>query len=232
MNSRISLKSVPSSISTPSSPAKRSPSVQASRSERSIGASRETSVADICCEARTWSGVSSQAADLLIGGLALQHLSEDRLGAREPNELRILVERDADGARLLGERLEDRLADPPDGVGNELHALVGIELPDRLEQSFVADRDELGEIEPVSLVLLHVGDDEPEVRGHQPLGGFLVALLRPARETSLFGGVGYEGELLDVVEVLVESGGRGGTKEPFGPAFGSTLHNASHPVCE
>ena len=106
---------------------------------------------------------------------------EDRLGAGEPNQLRVLIERDSDAARLLGERLEDRLPDPPHGVRDELHALVRIELSDRLEQPFVADGDELAEVEPVALVLLHVGDDESEVRGHEPLGGCLVSLLRAPR---------------------------------------------------
>src|SRR5437763_113744 len=45
----------------PSTPANRSPRVEASRSDRSMGASRETSVADICLAARTVSGVSSSS---------------------------------------------------------------------------------------------------------------------------------------------------------------------------
>ena len=68
-----------------------------------------------------------------------------------------------------------------------------------LEEAFVADGDELAQIESVALVLLHVRDDEAEIGGHQPLCGFFVALLRPAREPSLFFGVGYEGELLYVL---------------------------------
>ena len=53
---------------------------------------------------------------------------------------------------------------------------IGIELPDRLEQSLVADGHQLGEVEAVSLEPLHVGDDEPEVGGDQPLRGFGIAL--------------------------------------------------------
>ena len=104
----------------------------------------------------------------------------------------------------LGQRLQDGLTNPPDRVRDEFHALIGIELANRLEESFVADRDELTEIEPVPLVLLHIGDHEPEVRGHEPLGGGFVTFLREAGESPLFGRIGDQWELLDVVEVLVE----------------------------
>ena len=53
---------------------------------------------------------------------------------------------------------------------------------DGLEESFVADGDELAEIEAVALILLHVRDDETEVGGYEPLGGHFIALLREARE--------------------------------------------------
>ena len=163
----------------------------------------------------------------MIGGIALEHLRQHRLGAREPDELRVLIERDSHRAGLLGERLEDRLAHPPHGVRDELHALVGIELADGLEQSFVADRHELREIEPVSLVLLHVRDDEPEIRRDEPLGGGLVSLLREPGETSFLGRVGDQRELLDVLEVLVERRGRRGAEETLGSRLSRMLH--THP---
>jgi hypothetical protein len=142
----------------------------------------------------------------MVSRIALEYLGQDRLGAGETDQLRILVERDAHGARLLGERLQDCLTNPPDRVRDELHALVRIELANGLEQSFVADRDELTQVEPVALVLLHVGDHEPEVRGHQALGGGFVSFLRQPGESSLFGRVGDQRQLLDVVQVLIESG--------------------------
>ena len=70
------------------------------------------------------------------------------------NRRQVLVSVSATG--LTAERLEDRLAHPPHRIGDELHTLIGIELPDRLQQPFVPDGDELGEIEAVPLVLLHV----------------------------------------------------------------------------
>src|SRR3712207_9302447 len=45
-----------------------------------------------------------------------------------------IFEGDAHGAPLAGERGEDRLADPPDGVADELHPLVGVELPRRRQE--------------------------------------------------------------------------------------------------
>ena len=84
---------------------------------------------------------------------------------------------------------------------------------------FRNDQVTLGEIEAMSLILRHVRDDEPEVRGHQSLSGGLVALLRQSCQTALFGGVGDQGQLLDIVEVLVESSRWGGTKEPLGAGF-------------
>ncbi len=95
---------------------------------------------------------------------------------------------------------------PPHGVRNEFDPLIRVELLDRFQEAFVADRHELAQVETVALVLLHVGDDEPEVRRDQPLGGLLVTFLRPTRQPALFFGVADEGELLDVLEVLIERG--------------------------
>ena len=76
----------------------------------------------------------------------------------------------------------------------------------------------------MALVLLYVRDDEPEIRGDQPLGGLLVTLLRAARETALFFGVGDQRKLLYVLQVLVECGGGGGTEVALGPALARCLH--------
>ena len=79
----------------------------------------------------------------MFRGIALEDLGEHRLGPGEPDELRVLIEWDTHRACLLGQRLENRLAHPPHGVRDEFYALVGIELSNRLEQSLVADGDEL-----------------------------------------------------------------------------------------
>ena len=55
------------------------------------------------------------------------------------------VHRDADGARLVGDRAGDGLADPPRGVRRELEALGVVELLDRTHQAEVALLDEVEE---------------------------------------------------------------------------------------
>ncbi len=129
----------------------------------------------------------------MIRGVALEHLRQHRLGAGELDQLRVLVERNADAARLLGQRLEHGLSDPPHGVRDEFDPLIRIELLHGFQEAFVSDGDELAQVEPMSLVLLHVGDDETEIGRHQPLGGFFVTLLRPTRQAAFFFRVVYEG---------------------------------------
>src|SRR5205814_2208085 len=46
-------------------------------------------------------GFVEELADFVFSWITLQHLAENGLGAGEANELRILVERDAHGPRLL-----------------------------------------------------------------------------------------------------------------------------------
>ena len=144
----------------------------------------------------------------MICRVSLKYLGEYGFRAGEPDELRILVEGDPYRSRLLSERLEDRLAHPPDGVRDELDALIWIELANGFEETFVADRDELGEIEPVSLILLHVRDDESKIRRDQPLRRGLVSLLRESGEASFLGRIRDQREFLYVLEILVERGGR------------------------
>jgi hypothetical protein len=86
--------------------------------------------------------------------------------------------------------------------------VIRIELLDRLEQSLVADSDELGEVESVSLVLLDVGDDEPEVGGDQPFRSRFIPGDGSARQTLFFVGVGDHREFLNVEQILVEGAGR------------------------
>ena len=221
-----------SSISVPSTPANRSPRVEASRSDRSIGASRrDFGRRHLLRGADDFRRLLEQAADFVFGGIALQHLGENRLGAGETNELRILIERDAHGARLLGECLEHRLSHPPHGVRDELDALIRIEFPDGLEQAFVADGDELTQVESVALIFLDVGDDESEVGGHQSFRRFFVPLLRAAGEASLFFGVVDQRELLDVLQVLIERGGRRRSEVSLRRSgLGHLLHTRSFPM--
>ena len=171
--------------------------------------------------------VVERGGHLAVGRLAAHFLGQEALRAGHLDQGRILVERDAHAAGLLGERLEDRLADPPDRVRDELDAVVRVELADRLEQSLVADGHQLGQVEPVPLVLLHVGDHEPEIGSDQALRGLFVAGLCQPRQSLLLRGVGDHRELLDVVEVLVEGPCRDGAKQ--GLCLGGTTVSHGDP---
>ncbi|MBF8305971.1 MAG: hypothetical protein HW398_1159 [Acidobacteria bacterium] len=162
--------------------------------------------------------------DFVVGGLASQLLGQIRLRPAHPDELGVLVQGNAHAAGLLRERLEHGLAHPPHGVGDEFHALVRIEFLDGLEQALVTDRHQLRQIEAVSLILLHVGDHEPQVRRDEALGGLLVAALHPPGEPPLFGGILDQREFLDVLQVLIEGAGRGGFEKRLGFSSRRTGH--------
>lgn len=84
----------------------------------------------------------------------------------------------------------------------------------------------------MTLILLHIRDDEAQVRRHQTFRRGLIAFLGQTGQSTLFRGVSDERQLLDVVQVLVEGRGRSGTEEAFGTSFrspggGSCLHTPS-----
>ena len=113
-------------------------------------------------------------ADLVLGHL---HAHRQLLGRRLPAHLlqhlpRNAVElvdgldhvyRDADGARLVGDRAGDGLADPPGCVGAELVAAAVFELVHRLHQADVAFLDEVQELQATVGVLLGDRDDQAQV---------------------------------------------------------------------
>ena len=126
------------------------------------------------------------------------------VGPSQPGQIRILVQGDANRTGLIGECLENGLADPPNGVRNELDAFVWIELFHRLEKPLIADTYELGESQSSSLILLHVRDNEAEIRRNETFGGFFVADTRSTGELALFLGVLYARVLLYVLQVLIK----------------------------
>src|SRR5678816_689869 len=110
-------------------------------------------------------------------------------------------------------------------IRDRLHSLLWIELSHGLQKSLVSDSDELGEVEAMTLILLDVRDDEPEVRGDQSLCSLFISCLCATRQPTLFFCVSYQREFLDVLEVLIECGGRGRTEKAFRPALGRSLHS-------
>jgi len=73
---------------------------------------------------------------------------------------------------------QDGLADPPDRIGDELHALVGIELPGSGEQPEISFSDEVAEPKPAILIFLGHRDDEAEVAADELVEGEDVEFLR------------------------------------------------------
>src|SRR5439155_1526883 len=105
--------------------------------------------------------------------------------------------------RLLGERLEDRLTDPPHGIGDELDPLGLVELVGRPDQPEVALVDQIREGDALVLVFLGDGDDEPEVGADQLVQRLLVLRLDALGQRDLFLARNQR-ILADLAEVLIQ----------------------------
>ena len=68
----------------------------------------------------------------------------------------------------------------------------------------ISETPDASQPQPASLVLLHIADDEPQVRRDQALSRLLVAGTSPVRQRALLGRILDQGILLNVVQVLVE----------------------------
>ena len=116
-----------------------------------------------------------------------------------------LVQRQAHDARLLGQRLKDRLANPPHGVGDELEAAGFVELLGGLDQSEVALVDQVREAQSLILVLFGHGHHEAQVGFGELFERFLVSFLDSLGEFHL---LLDRDELLlaDFLQVFVQRG--------------------------
>src|SRR4051794_16381397 len=138
--------------------------------------------------------------DLVGGGLAPQLRDQLALGAADLVELLDDVDGDADGARLVGQRAGDGLADPPRRVGGELEALAVVEL---LRGAHEAERpllDEVEEGQALVAVVLGDRDDQAQVGLDHLLLGVEVAALDAPRQVDLL----LRGEQADLADVLEE----------------------------
>ena len=84
--------------------------------------------------------------------------------------------------------------------------MVWIEFSHGFEQPFVADGNQLAQIEAVPLVLFHIRDHEPQIGGDEALGGLFITLLCQTRQSPFLCGIGDQGQLLNILEILVERG--------------------------
>ena len=116
-----------------------------------------------------------------------------------------LVERQTHDARLLGQSLENRLTNPPHGIGDELETARFVELLGGLDQPEVAFVNQVGEAESLILVLLGDRHDETQVRLGELFERLLVSFLDSLGEFYLL--LNRDKLLLaDLLEVLVQRG--------------------------
>ena len=154
-----------------------------------IGVSRLIGSLAILRTLRTFSsGMSSFSASSSGVGSRPISCSIWRRGADDLVDRLDHVHRDADGARLVGDRAGDRLADPPGGVGRELVAAPVLELVDRLHQADVALLDQVQELQAAVGVFLGDGDHQAQVRlDHLLLGlpGLALAFLHGLHDAAV-----------------------------------------------
>src|SRR5213079_2802793 len=88
-------------------------------------------------------GAVHPLGDLFDGRLAAELLQERGRALADPVQRAGPVQRHPHDARLLGPRLENRLPDPPDRIGDELDALGLVELVGGADQAKVALVDQV-----------------------------------------------------------------------------------------
>ena len=110
------------------------------------------------------------------------------------------VDRDADGAGLVGNRAADGLADPPGGVSAELIAARRVELGHGPQQPQVALLDQVQERAAAPQVTLGHADHQAQVRADEHLAGILGALLHQAQ---------FPLQSFFLLQVAGKAGGRG-----------------------
>src|SRR5690606_21946478 len=98
------------------------------------------------------------------------------------------VEGKADNARLLGECLENRLSNPPHGVGYELETPGFVKALGGLDQTEVSFIDKITERKTLILVLFRDGDNKAKVGFCQLLQRDLISLLYPFCQLDFFVG--------------------------------------------
>jgi hypothetical protein len=113
------------------------------------------------------------------------------------------VQRQAHDAGLLRERLQNRLSDPPNGVGDELESARLVESLRTLDESEVPFVDQISKGQALMLVLLGDADDKTEIGLGQLLECLLIPLLDSTGKVNFFLR-SYKVDLPYLLEVLVE----------------------------
>jgi DNA gyrase subunit B len=107
----------------------------------------------------------------------LEFLLEFRDFFLQPVESTELVGRKSDDARVFGYGLEDGLADPPYGVGDEFEAAGFVEAFCGLDEAYITLVDEVGETKSLVLILLGDGNHKSQIGFSQAVESSLVASL-------------------------------------------------------
>src|SRR5439155_7056933 len=141
--------------------------------------------------------------DLGIAWLATELLQQTARSFADAMKSAGAVQGDTDDSRLLGQRLKDGLANPPNRVRNELDPLRLVELVRSANEAEVALVDQIGERDALILIFFRDRDDESEIGSYQGIEGFLVILSDKLRELDFFLTTD-EGKDADVPEVLIE----------------------------
>jgi hypothetical protein len=137
----------------------------------------------------TWRAATPRVVSTSSVGISSISASSSALGSRSyscsnsENALLILLREptllsgQAHDARLFGQGLQDRLANPPHGVGDEFEAAGFVEALGGFDQAQVAFVDEVAERKALILVLFGYRNDESEVGFCQFFQGGLIALV-------------------------------------------------------
>ena len=104
-------------------------------------------------------------------------LLEARLCLAGPVEQAGLVQRNPYHVGLLGDGLENRLADPPHGIGDELEAAGLVKLLRCLDEADVALVDQVRQTQALVLVLLGYRHNKAQVGIDKLVKGLLVTLV-------------------------------------------------------
>src|SRR4051812_42972444 len=129
-----------------------------------------------------------RSRDFFLGWLPLQNLLETMPSLLHPVDRFPDVNRQPDGAALIGDRPGDSLANPPSCIGAELESTGVIELVGRLHQADIPFLNQIKEGKTTSDVFLRDRDDEPEIRlDEMSASGIAVDLVIDQRSPYILG---------------------------------------------
>src|SRR5882724_7840286 len=141
--------------------------------------------------------------DLFAGRFAAKFLHKLAAGAHQFVDRLDHVHRNSDGARLVGNRASDGLANPPRRIRRKLVSAAPLELVHRLHQADVAFLNQVEELQTAIGIFLGDGNDQSQVGFDQflfGLFGFRFATVDEGQRALQLGQPDFAG-LLDVLQL-------------------------------